>query len=75
MLMLSLQMAAPILVVFMLIMVVMAIMAKIAPESNILFLSMPIRIGIGLFIFGLLTPYFSGYLQTFVLWLDKLLVV
>lgn len=75
MMMLSLQMTAPILAVFMLIMVVIAIIAKIAPESNILFLSMPIRVGVGLFIFGLLTPHFSGYLQTFVLWLDKLLVV
>jgi flagellar biosynthetic protein FliR len=75
MLMLSLQMAAPIIAVFMLIVVVMAIMAKIAPESNILFLSLPVRVGVGLFIFGLLTPYISNYLQTFVLWLDKLLVV
>lgn len=75
MLMLSLQMAAPIMAVFMLIIVVMAIMAKIAPESNILFLSMPVRVGVGLFIFGLMTPYISNYLQTFVLWLDKLLVI
>ncbi len=75
MLMLSLQMATPILAVFLLIMVVMAILAKIAPESDILFLSMPIRVGIGIFIFGLLAPYLVNYLQTFVQWLDKLLVV
>lgn len=75
MLMLSLQMSAPILAVFMLIMVVMAIMAKIAPESNILFLSLPVRVGVGLFLFGLLAPYINGYLQIFVQWLDKLLVV
>jgi flagellar biosynthesis protein FliR len=53
----------------------MAIMAKIAPESNILFLSLPVRVGVGLIIFGLMAPYVHGYLQTFVLWLDKLLVV
>jgi flagellar biosynthetic protein FliR len=75
MLMLSLQMAAPVLAVFLLLMVVLAIMARIAPESDVLFLSLPIRIGLGLIIMGVLSPFLGEYFKLFVVWLDKLLVV
>jgi flagellar biosynthetic protein FliR len=75
MLMLSLQMAAPILASFLLLMIVMAIMARIAPESNILFLSLPVRVGLGLAAMGILAPYMGDYLKHFVEWLDKLVVV
>jgi flagellar biosynthetic protein FliR len=75
MLMLSLQMAAPILAVFLLLMVVLAIMARIAPETDVLFLSLPIRIGLGLIIMGVLAPFLGEYFKLFIVWLDKLLVV
>jgi flagellar biosynthetic protein FliR len=75
MLMLSLQMAAPVLAVFLLLMVVLAIMARIAPETNILFLSLPVRVGLGLIMMGILAPFMAEYLKQFVVWLDKLLVV
>jgi flagellar biosynthetic protein FliR len=75
MLMLSLQMAAPILAAFLLLMIVMAIMARIAPETNILFLSLPIQIGLGLTALGILTPFLGDYLKHFVSWLDKLIPV
>jgi flagellar biosynthetic protein FliR len=75
MLMLSLQMAAPVLAVFLLLMVVLAIMARIAPETDVLFLSLPIRIGLGLIIMGVLSPFLGEYFKLFVVWLDKLLVV
>jgi flagellar biosynthetic protein FliR len=75
MLMLSLQMAAPVLAVFLLLMVVLAIMALISPETNILFLSLPIRVGLGLILLGILMPFLNEYLKQFVVWLDKLLVV
>jgi flagellar biosynthetic protein FliR len=75
MLMLSLQMSAPVLAIFLLLMVVLAIMARVAPESNILFLSLPVRVGLGLLIYGILMPFANEYLKQFVLWLDKLLVI
>jgi flagellar biosynthetic protein FliR len=75
MLMLSLQMSAPVLAIFLLLMVVLAIMARVAPESNILFLSLPVRVGLGLLIYGILMPFVNEYLKQFVLWLDRLLVV
>jgi flagellar biosynthesis protein FliR len=75
MLMLSLQMAAPILAAFMLLKIVMAIMARIAPETNIMFLSLPVQVGLGLASLGILTPFIGDYLKHFVGWLDKLIMV
>jgi flagellar biosynthetic protein FliR len=75
MLMLSLQMAAPILAAFLLLMIVMAILARIAPESNILFLSMPVQVGLGMATFGLLAPFIGDYLKHFIYWVDKLVMV
>lgn len=75
MLMLSLQMAAPVLAAFLLLMIVMAILARIAPESNILFLSLPIRVGLGMASMAILAPFLGDYLKHFIGWLDKLLVV
>jgi flagellar biosynthetic protein FliR len=75
MLMLALQMSAPILAAFLLLMIVMAIMARIAPESNILFLSLPVRVGLGLITLGILAPFLGDYLKHFVVWVDKLIVV
>jgi flagellar biosynthetic protein FliR len=68
-------MAAPVLAVFLLLMVVLAIMARIAPETNILFLSLPVRVGLGLIIMGVLAPFLGEYFKLFVVWLDRLLVV
>jgi flagellar biosynthetic protein FliR len=75
MLMLTLQMAAPILAAFLLLMIVMAILARIAPESNILFLSLPVRVGLGMAAMGILTPFLGGYLKHFITWMDKLIIV
>jgi flagellar biosynthetic protein FliR len=75
MLMLSLQMAAPILAAFLLLKIVMAILARIAPESNILFLSLPIQIGLGITALGILMPFLGEYLKHFVEWVDKLIIV
>ena len=75
MLMLALQMAAPILAVFLLLLVVLAIMARIAPEANVLFLSLPLRCGLGLLMVGMFLPFIAAYLRQFTLWLDRLLPV
>lgn len=75
MLMMALQMAAPVLAAFLLLMIVMAIMARIAPETNILFLSLPVRVGLGLITLGIMTPFLADYLKHFVQWVDKLIVL
>ena len=73
MLLLALQMSSPLLAAFMLLMVVLAFMARVAPETNVLFLSFPLRIGLGLLILGFFIPYLNEYLRQFANWLGRLL--
>ncbi|MHC4149266.1 MAG: flagellar biosynthetic protein FliR, partial [Planctomycetota bacterium] len=48
MLMAGLRLAAPMLAAFLLLMVILAVLARIVPEMNILFISLPLRVGLGL---------------------------
>ena len=73
MMMLALQMAAPILAAFLLLMVVLAFMARVAPEANVLFLSLPLRCGLGLLMIGIFMPFIAAYLKQFTLWLNRLI--
>ena len=75
MFLLALQMAAPMLAAFLLLMVVLAFMARVAPETNVLFLSLPLRVGLGLLIVGFFIPYLNEYLSQFASWLNKLLPI
>lgn len=75
MLLSALRLAAPILAVFILFMVVLAIFARIVPEMNILFVSFPIRVGLGLVMLALFLPLINSYLSEFTQWMTKLLPV
>lgn len=72
-LVLALQMAAPILAAFLIIMVVLAFMARVAPEANILFLSMPLRVGAGIIMVGVFIPFLGNYIKTFTTWISRLM--
>ncbi len=69
----GLRLSAPILGAFLLLMVILAVLARIAPEMNILFLSLPIRVGLGLFVAGLFLPFLNGFVTEFADWMGKLL--
>ena len=73
MMMLALQLAAPILATFLLLVVVLAFMARVAPEANVLFLSLPLRCGLGLLMVGIFMPFLAAYLKQFTLWLNQLI--
>jgi len=75
MLLLGLKMSAPILAAFLLLMVILAILARVAPETNILFLSLPIRVGLGLLMVGIFLPFVNGFIKEFAHWMDKLIPV
>ena len=75
MLLLSLRLAAPILVAFLLMLVVLAIMARLVPEMNILFVSMPIRVGLGFLMGAMLLPFFQEYINEFATFMNRLLPV
>ena len=65
--------AGPVVAVSMLTLVVLAILSKIAPEANVLFLSFPLRIAMGLIMVGFFFPFLQYFVKEFVTWMDKLL--
>ncbi|MHC4637052.1 MAG: flagellar biosynthetic protein FliR [Planctomycetota bacterium] len=69
----GLRISAPLLAVFLILMVILAVMARIAPEMNILFISFPIKIGIGLIILAMFMPFINSYISEYADWLGKLL--
>jgi flagellar biosynthetic protein FliR len=72
-LMAGLRLAAPMLAAFMLLMVVLAVLARIVPEMNILFISLPLRVGLGLLMAAIFLPFINGFVVEFADWMGKLL--
>lgn len=73
MLLLGLRLAAPILAAFLLLMVALAVLARIVPEMNILFISLPLRVGLGLLMAAIFLPFINGFVAEFADWMVKLL--
>ena len=73
MLIASLKLAAPMLAAFLLLMVVLAVLARIVPEMNILFISLPLRVGLGLLTVTIFLPFINGFVAEFADWMGKLL--
>ena len=73
MLIAGLQLAAPMLAVFLMFLVILAVLARIMPNMNILFISFPLRIGLGLLMIVIFIPFISGFVTEFADWMGKLL--
>ncbi len=69
----GLKLSAPILAASLLLMVVLAVFARMIPEMNILFISMPARIGLGLFMVAIFLPFINTFVAEFADWMNKLL--
>ena len=69
----GLRLAAPMLAAFLLLMVVLAVLARIVPEMNILFISLPLRVGLGLLMVAMFLPFINGFVAEFADWMGKLL--
>jgi flagellar biosynthetic protein FliR len=69
----GLKLAAPILAAFMLLMVVLAVLARMVPEMNILFVSFPLRVGLGLLMVAIFLPFISSFVAEFAKLMGKLL--
>jgi len=69
----GLRLAAPILAAFLLLLFVLAILARIVPEMNILFISLPLRVGMGLFMAVIFLPFINDFIAEFADWMGKLL--
>jgi len=72
MLLAGLRLTAPMLAAFLLLLVTLAILARIVPEMNILFISLPLRVGLGLLMAAIFLPLVSKFVGEFSDWLGKL---
>ncbi len=61
----GLKLVAPLLAAFLLLMVVLAVLARIVPEMNILFISFPIRVGLGLLMIMVFLPFINSFVAEF----------
>lgn len=73
MLMAGLKLAAPMLAAFLLLMVILAVLARMVPEMNVLFISMPLRVGLGLFMVAIFMPLFNSFVSEFADLMGKLM--
>ena len=69
----GLRLAAPMLAAFLVLIVILGVLARMVPEMNILFLSLPLRVGLGLLMVGIFLPFISGFVGEFADWMGKLL--
>jgi len=69
----GLRLAAPMLAAFLLLIVVLAVLARVVPEMNILFISLPLRVGLGLLMAAMFLPFIKGFVAEFAEWMGKLL--
>ena len=69
----GLKLAAPILAAFLLLMVVLAVLARMVPEMNILFISLPLRVGLGLLMVAIFLPFISSFVAEYAKLMGKLL--
>ena len=74
-LMAGLKLSAPILAAFLLLMVVLAVLARMIPEMNILFISLPMRVGMGLLMVAIFLPFLNTFVSEFADWMGKLLPI
>ena len=65
MLMAALRLSAPILAAFLVVLALLAILSRIVPEMNILFISMPIRAAVGLIMVTMFLPIVNSFVSEF----------
>jgi len=73
MLTVCLKLAAPMLAAFFLLLVVLGVLARVLPEMDILFMGMPLNMGLGLLMTGMFLPFFNEFVAEFADWMGKLL--
>jgi flagellar biosynthetic protein FliR len=72
MLLMGLKLAAPVLAAFLILAVVLAILARVLPEINVLFESFPLRVGLGLLMTAALLPGMNSFVSDLASWMNKL---
>jgi flagellar biosynthetic protein FliR len=68
-----LRLAAPMLAAFLILMVALALLARLVPEMNILFISMPVQVGLGMFLAAVFLPFLAEFVSEMSVWMARLL--
>jgi flagellar biosynthetic protein FliR len=71
----SLRLAVPMLAAMLILMVALALLARLVPEMNILFVSMPARLLLGLFLIVTFLPFVNTFVAEMADWMTKLLPI
>ena len=74
MLLFGLKLAAPVLAAFLCLSVLLAILARVLPELNVLLLSLPLRVGLGMFMAAAIVPTLSTLTEELARWLERFLI-
>ena len=74
MLLFALKLAAPLLAGTLVLSVVMAVLARAVPEMNVLLLSLPLRVGLGLLLAAAIMPLMGAFTDELADWMNRLLV-
>jgi flagellar biosynthesis protein FliR len=69
----ALQLSAPILATLLLLLVILAILAKVVPDMDIFFMSFPLNIAIGLVMLVIFVPFIDGFVNETAKMMAKLL--
>ncbi|HAL44838.1 MAG: hypothetical protein A2Y12_07940 [Planctomycetes bacterium GWF2_42_9] len=69
------RLAAPMIAAFLLLLVILAVFSRMMPDMDILFISMPLRVGLGLLILGTFLPFINSFVSEFAEWMGKLLPI
>jgi flagellar biosynthetic protein FliR len=75
MFMAGLRLAAPMLAAFLVLMVALAMLARLVPEMDILFMSMPARLLLGIFLAAAFLPFLSSFVSEMADWMARLLPI
>lgn len=74
MLLFGLKLAAPVLAAFLVMSVVLAVLARVLPEMNILLTSLPLRVGLGLFMAAAIMPSLHAFAMELAEWMNRYLI-
>ncbi len=71
----GLRLAAPTLAALLILMVALALLARLIPEMDVFFLGMPVQAGLGLFLAAIFMPFIGGFVTEMAEWMAKLLPI
>ncbi|MCU0916312.1 MAG: flagellar biosynthetic protein FliR [Planctomycetes bacterium] len=70
-----LRLAAPLLAAFLVLLVALALLARLIPEMDIFFVSTPVLVAAGLFLAAIFMPFLGGFVGEMANWMAKLLPI